>query len=358
MDNPNGVNREKRVGYFLLSLFIGALVLVLLIFNANRILKYELQRAFGGRVGAETLKLRWNSVEAQRLHISRPDGSSSLEADRVLIRGSILGMITGNRTISSALLESPRILVEIDRNGKMVPFLTAQGKGTDKEKNHGKPLFISSVHIRNGTLDYLDRNVSAPPLLVPLRNIELKLTTLPVPLENVRSEFTATASVPVRTSRAHVTGQGTINLKTGDSRSRLKIADLDLTLLKPYFHKKGDVDVSGGRLSMDADIRVASSRLHAAGKIVIRNLDFSPGTGNRIFGLPLLAVMNFLQDSNNEIALDFTLEGDLNNPRFSIRDSLIQKVTLSLARLLGLPIEAIGKSVLDIGRDALEKIFR
>jgi hypothetical protein len=56
-----------------------------------------------------------------------------------------------------------------------------------------------------------------------------------------------------------------------------------------------------------------------------------------------------MKDSNNEIALDFTLEGDLKNPKFNLQDRLVQKIALSLAKTLGLPIENIGESLFEFG---------
>jgi hypothetical protein len=69
-------------------------------------------------------------------------------------------------------------------------------------------------------------------------------------------------------------------------------------------------------------------------------------------------VTNLLKDNNDQISLDFTLEGDLDNPRFSITENLVQKVALSLAKSLGMPIESIGRSVFELGGSALKKLFQ
>ena len=97
--------------------------------------------------------------------------------------------------------------------------------------------------------------------------------------------------------------------------------------------------------------------MHSTGKIIIKDLEFESGKGT-FLGLPLLAVTKLIKDSNNEIALDFTLEGDLKNPQFNIMGSLFQKIKLSLAKTLGLPIESIGRSIFDFGGETLKKIFK
>jgi hypothetical protein len=132
---------------------------------------------------------------------------------------------------------------------------------------------------------------------------------------------------------------------------------LDITQLRPYYEKKGDVEVTQGLLSLDADIKVRNAKIHSVGTITIRNLEFR-SEGGSFLGLPQLAVAKLLKDNDNQITLDFTLEGDLKNPKFNITESLVQKVTLSLAKSLGMPIEAIGKSVFELGGSALKKLFK
>ena len=90
---------------------------------------------------------------------------------------------------------------------------------------------------------------------------------------------------------------------------------------------------------------------------MIRGLEFRTDSGS-ILGLPHHAVSKLLKDGHEQIALDFTIEGDLNNPRFSITGSLIQQLSLSLAKLLDMPVEAIGKSVFDLGGSVLKKLFQ
>ena len=116
----------------------------------------------------------------------------------------------------------------------------------------------------------------------------------------------------------------------------LNIRNLDITLLKPYYQKKA---------------------MHSTGRIIIKDLEFESDKGT-FLGLPLIAVTKLMKDSNNEIVLDFTLDGDLENPKFNVLGSLFQKITLSLAKTLGLPLESIGRSVFDFGGETLKKIFK
>ena len=111
-----------------------------------------------------------------------------------------------------------------------------------------------------------------------------------------------------------------------------------------------------GLLSLDAGITIQNRKINSSGKITIKGLEFKTNGGS-FLGLPLLAVMKLLKDNNNQISLDFTIAGDLNNPKFNITESLVQKLSLSLAKSLGMPIESMGRSVFDLGGSALKKLF-
>jgi hypothetical protein len=81
------------------------------------------------------------------------------------------------------------------------------------------------------------------------------------------------------------------------------------------------VDVTKGLLGVDVDISIVNSRIHSAGKIIMKELEFESGKGT-FLGRPLIAVTKLIKDSNNEIALDFALKGDLKNPKVNIMGSL------------------------------------
>ncbi len=66
--------------------------------------------------------------------------------------------------------------------------------------------------------------------------------------------------------------------------------------------------------------------------------------------------MSFLKNKAEEITVDFILEGDLKNPRFSLRESFVEKlITLGLAEKLGLSVTRIGESIIVKGAKRLEK---
>jgi len=336
----------------------------LLLHNANKIIKSQLQQFLGRGFSVEDISLRWGEVRATDIRLARPDGEEILTTKNLGVRANVIGLLKKAHVISDVHLDSPYLFLEIDKKGEIVPFLPARNKGPVKTENRKKspgrdtaPFLIKKIRIADGSLDYLDRNVSPSPARIRMREIKAALKNVSAPPDSRVSEYEIAAVIPGKSGPGRLTANGSINLKTKDTKSKLLIRDLDITQLRPYYEKKGDVEVTQGLLSLDAGITVRNRRIQSAGTIIIKRLEFRT-SGGSFLGMPLLGVTKLLKDNQDQITLDFTLEGDLDNPRFSITESLVQKLSLSLAKSLGMPIESIGRSVFDLGGSALKKLFQ
>jgi len=356
---------KKKIIYstvLIASVFIAGLLV--LAYNANHILKYELRQFLGKGFAVDDISLRWGVVEARNIRFLRPDNKEAFSIKNLDMRANMLGLLQQKNVISDVTLDTPLLFLEINKNGEVIFPWPSRDMDPAKAGSQRKPsdktatsFLINKFEIEDGALDYLDRKISATPVLIQLKEIDATLRNVSMPPDNRISSYKLNAAVSGKTKKGSISSIGAVNLITKDTKAQLIIRDLDLTLLRPYYEKKGDVEVTQGLLSLDSEIAIKNSRINTTGKITIRDLQFKQ-SGGRFLGLPLLAVMKLLKDSNNQIVLDFTINGDLKNPKFNITDSIVQKLSLSLARSLGMPLEAIGKSVFDLGGSALKKIFK
>ncbi len=331
----------------------------LLIRNANRLLKYQLEQFLGKGFTVGSIELSWNGVQAEKVALARPDGKQAFSAEVLSVTADIFGLVRNERTVSALSLEEPYLLVEFDRNGGLIPYRPQSMNAREKSgsgKQISRPVLVKEMKIRGGSLHYIDRKVQGGPVRLKFRAVRLDAGSMFIPPGNVVTAYELVTEVEAKGGNGRVSASGTLNMETRDTKTKLRIRDVDVTELKPYYQKTGDVSVTKGRISVDADILIKNSRITSSGTIVLRDLEFESRSGT-FLGLPLAAVIALLKDRENRIDLDFSIEGDLKNPKFNIRDSLVQKVAIALARALGMPIEAIGRSVFDFGGSALKKLF-
>ncbi len=342
---------------------IGATVLVLsiaialLIKNANRIIKYELESLLGKDFSVKRIDLHWGRVEALDISFRNPAGKEVFKTDSLILEADFIGILKKKYIISNLSLNNPYIFIEKDPKGELAnPFLR---KGPRKEEEKPiPPVSFKKIEVTNGSLDYLDRKVSSTPVLTRLRNIELESKEITFPLGDNFSTYTLSASIPGNQSTGIFTNKGKIKPKTRDMDCKIEIKKLDITGFKPYFQKKGDVNVTKGTLDMDMDIKVKAKKINAPGKAVLRDLDFEKGSGigNKFLNIPLSAVVSFLKNNNNEIVVHFILEGDLDNPKFNLRESFMEKVSIAIAEKLGLSINRIGESIVMFGAEGAKEV--
>jgi len=345
----------------LVLLVVGAGILL---HNANKIITYELQQFLGRGFSVQDISVRWGRVTAQGVKLGRPDGQEAFSTKDLRVRANFIGLLKKENVISDVTLDRSYLFLEVDKKGEIVQLLPAREKGIAKQrkrqKSSGKstsPVLIKKFEVNQGSLDYLDRKVSTIPALIKMREVRAELKNFSVPPDNRASDYELDAVIPGKVRKGTLISKGVINLSTKDTKSKLTIRDLDITQLRPYYEKKGDVEVTGGLLSLDSSITIDKRKIRSAGTITIKGLEFK-SDGGSFLGLPLLGVTKLLKDNHDQISLDFTLEGDLDNPKFNITESLVQKLSLSLAKLLGMPVESIGRSVFDLGGSALKKLFQ
>lgn len=96
---------------------------------------------------------------------------------------------------------------------------------------------------------------------------------------------------------------------------------------------------------MTIDANVRDYRIHAPGTLTLNHLQISDGDSplDTFLSIPTKAAIAALKDRKEEIKLDFVLEGDLRDPKFSLSESLSKKLAAGFAKALGVSAEGVAK---------------
>lgn len=348
----------KQKIYLIISGFIVLIFIAsfLLVRNAGLVVKHKLENALGRGFSVERVDLSWRELKAINVVLKKPDETVFFRAEKVSISLNMAGIIRREFKFSKIILTEPYLLIEINREGRYInPFNIGP---EDKRETQTKipEASIGRFIINKGSIDYSDGKVSLSPHLTRLRDIEFVIDNLNMPLSDRTSPFSIEASILGNYGSGNLRGEGKINLKVRDMDGKVKISNLDITAFKPYFEKKGEAKITRGFLDIDMSIAIKNNKIKAPGRAILRDLEFaSVTTKDRFLGIPRSAVIGLLKDSNGEITIDFVIEGDINNPKFNLKESLLEKVTLGLAEKLGLSVRKIGESIIVEGAKQVEK---
>jgi hypothetical protein len=214
---------------------------------------------------------------------------------------------------------------------------------------------ISTIELKNGSIEVFDATVGRPPLKTRMEQIEAVIRDVGAPAAG-RTSFDLAAIVKgvKRDGRAKVTGW--VGPGARDSSSRIVLATVDMVALQPYLVKKNETQVTRGTLDLNLHSEVRNNNLDGKGKVVIKDLEFAPGRVllDTFMGVPRNAVIGFLKDHNNAIDVDFVLKGDTSNPSFSLNESLSTRIATAMAGQLGVSIKNVAEGLGTLGRKGVE----
>src|SRR5512136_1202245 len=96
-----------------------AVAIVVLVSQANRLIKHQLEQALGENFAVESLSLSWNKVELNEPRFMK-DGRLAAQAKRIVLKPEILDLLKPGLSLSSVVLEEPSLTLQIDKSGQWV----------------------------------------------------------------------------------------------------------------------------------------------------------------------------------------------------------------------------------------------
>jgi hypothetical protein len=271
--------------------------------------------------------------------------------ESISFTGTSEGILAKSLFFSDLVLAKPFVRLESDRNGNIrspLPGGTPKQTGAEKQRGTLVQVEVKNIRIAGGELLYLDGKIARRQYPVRLIDIALNSDTLSLPSEDRYTTYQLSAHMPGNQSTGVLASSGRTNLKTLDTNARVSLRDLDLTTLKPYLVKQGDVDVSTGFLDLDLDLSIKKKMINTPAHAVIKNLAFATEKGlkDEFLGIPRSLIVKELETNNHQIVFDFILEGSLEDPQFNFRGSLVNRFTIGLAKSLGLSAIEAGETVI------------
>jgi uncharacterized protein involved in outer membrane biogenesis len=298
--------------------------------------------------------------------VDLPGSGPQARIGKISFRAACQGLTANPVEVTDVNVEKPYMRLLVDKNGDLVTPLRniapAENKGVGKPAGPAQKApprtyaTIKKLKIIDGEVLLVDAKVRTPPHTLRMTDVSVTVDQLAIPGRNDWSSFECALSVPGEESTGLLRASGNIRMESLDTLSKVSLQGLDLNAVKPYVQKSGEADLSRGILNMDMDLRVDKRTLHAPTKAVLRNLEFAPskGAGETFMSLPRSAVVSFLKTNNNEIRLDFVVEGNLDDPKFTLRESTARKFALQLGKTLGIGVLGAGESIIDVTRKGLK----
>lgn len=334
------------------------IVLSILASLSGQFLKSQIEKALGENVKAGSVSIAWGKVIIEDLNFFR-DGERVGNVKSVIVKADFMSILGNKLMISSVEVDQPYFKLAIDGKGKiLLPLVMPEEKAVEtkqkgkkkKVKESGtkdtRPVQIKALTVKKGRVDFEDKSM-ARHVTLKFEDVKIDVQDITYPFTNAWTGYTVSGLLIGGRQKGSIHGKGKTNFLSEETKLTMITKNIDLVLLRPYIEKKGDVEIERGFVTMNMDSSVMKNHIRSPGKMVIRDLRLSSsgGIGGTFLGVPRSMVLSFLKNNSNEISLDFVLEGDLNNPRFNLRENLATRLSVGLAKKLGVSILGIGGAV-------------
>lgn len=320
---------------------------------AAGILKEQVQQALGADSEVREITLGWSSVQIHGIRIRAPKGwpaADTLRAERVVVRPDLLGLFTARVHVPRITVEQAYVSAVRTREGKvrLLPsLLEAPGKRKGDAPSAMPEISLGTIELHDGVLEFFDATVRQPAHKTRLEQLHAKVDDLRLPALASRTHIQLDATVKGVQRNGKLSIDGWAELGAKNSEIATKLQGVDLVAFQPYLIKASEAGVKRGALDLKLKSSVRKNRLHAPGTITLSGLELAAGGGafGTFMGLPRQAVIAGMKDRDDRITIDFTLDGDLNDPKFSLNDSFALQVGVALAKSLGISIEGLAKGL-------------
>jgi len=325
----------------------------------TRTIQGRLLATLGPQAVVESVEVGFRDVTVKNLRIRGKSGPDPLSVERIVVTPSLRSLFTGQIRLSEVELDRSATVVHLRPRGNVELPLPLpppeQGTGGKGQPPH---VAISQVRLTDGRIDLIDHTVPGPPVRLRLEKVQATVGDLAMPLAPGRSPLEFEATIRGKQGDGHVRLSGWVEPLTQNASVKATLRSIDMTLLSAYLLQIQEAKVERGRLDMDLDFQVRKRRINAPGKASFVDLQLSskPGVLNSFMGLPRQGVVNLLKTKKGKIEIAFHVEGDLNDPRFTLQRSFVMAMTMGLAERLGVSVKGVGSGVVVLGKSGAERV--
>lgn len=317
-------------------------------------LRDKVKEALGADSEIGEITLSGTVVEVTKVRVPAPAGwptGDALRADRIVVSPDLSALFSSHAVrIRRIAVDQAYLSIYRTREGKLrlLPgMLEKPAKvGQAKEEGIGLPISIDDIELSNSAVEIFDASVAKPAHRVRLEQLHARVG--PVALPELRGHTHLALDGVVKGVRrdGKLAVQGWIELATKDSELTTRLQGVDLVALQPYLIKAAETGVRQGTLDLDLKATVKQNHLTAPGTVTLSNLELTSGGGASatFMGMPRSAVVGMMKDRSGRISVQFTLDGRLDDPHFSLNEAFMMRVGASMAENLGISLESLVKS--------------
>lgn len=271
-------------------------------------------------------------------------------AERLSITPAILPLFSRRLVIKELQIDNPRVALIREENGSYnILSLIKENNltktaGVQHKERVGGFLILSALKVRDGSIKYIDRQISKEGVELFADNVYINIDRLIFPLTPMRTNVSASLDIsgPKGEAKGTLNLNGWIDIYKKDMDAKFKADGIDIQHIKPYLKDYVASSMESGRIYFTSDMVAKNNDLTAECKLKIEDVEFaSESKGVKLFGIPVSTITDIIKDERKEMAVNFTIETELDNPRLKITRISGNLISTGLKSAIAAGIEKI-----------------
>jgi hypothetical protein len=352
-------------GYFLLSFF------------AVKSIQARLEQVVGPGLTIGQIKIKPTYLSVKGIRYEDPLSKRRIFLiEEMRVYPALYSFLKGTLRIREWIVFQPSFFFYRSREGHFIGPLTIMGEreedkeiSDEKERKEKESILvkIDLFRIRKGSVDFEDMKHEGVPAEIRLRELDLELKNVQYPFISSRSSIELKGKIKGRKREGNIDTKGWIDLKNMDMETSFKVQEIDIKIFEPYYRKRFSTEIESGYINMESKIAVEKKMIDAPGQLELVDLHIKEG-GGTVLWIPAKTLVSLLRDKGNRIKVKFHVKGNMDDPQFSLQETFLTRVAVSLAGTLGIPIQVVGETMIGgtgkgaegliEGLKSIEKLFK
>lgn len=351
------MTKKRRRRLITLLLLAAVLGFVLLVQFGLRALKAEVEKALGPDSEVAQIRIGWGAVEVFGLRLKGDKGwpaKDTLRAKHIRIEPDLRSLLSDRIQVSDIVIDDAYVSALRTADGRMQVVPSLLRTKSDKASGTAPKVTIGRIELRNSAMDFFDATVARPPLKIALKHLNATVDNIELPKMRARTAINVDGVIKGPHGDGRITIKGWMVLANLDSSIASRFRDVDLATVQPYLIKAANTGVRSGTLDLDLDSTIENRHLHAPGVVTLRNMELNER--GRFMGYARQAALQVMKNTHDKMSVHFVLEGNLDDPKFSLNENLATRFGAGLAETLGVSVEGVAKGVGSLGEKSLEAV--
>lgn len=305
-------------------------------------------------------------IVVRDLRLGTPAGwpaADTLVLGRAVVRPAWTTLLSPQIRIRSVELDEAYVALRRTRQGvQVVPTLLQPApKPAPEQEPAGEPwqgsVQIERIALTDSTVELYDESASRP-VTLRLESLQVQIEDLLLPALSSRTQLQLSARIKGNAHDGELAISGWTQWDRRESSLKTGIKGLDLTSVQPYLESGAPLGLQRGLFDLDVQAETRNNRLNAQGLATLRGLAFASGPGIKgsFLGVPTIALVKVMESGRGQIPLKFRLDGDLDDPKFSLNEALPLRLAVGLAETLGLSVKGVISGVGNLGGKGVEAV--